>query len=371
MHKSAAIALGLSLALAGCREPTAPEMHTIAKSVEQKFAAGDLRGVHQMFMSIGSAGDAWGLPEAQNEAMHILRDGVPMVINGFVFEEIFVPPNGGGRPLIRRSVAGWPKDFAFAVFAVSDIHPGTATPNPDGSDMRHSGFTNMLMHIRGDSLGAWVPHGGTVDIGESVLDRECGRSTTVVPRGHAPERVTCHLALFDVSVKGELITERERRARVIPSVEHRHRLEIPRQRLPGIRFVTTCPPRPDRSNWECGHPFWFWRDNALYAPALGIDIGRMKLLEGGLYAIETWADGRQPESFIVHWSLHTPDGAVVRSGTGWDLFNVSDTGVNLWDVRPDIPRGLRHMKAIFPATDIDPSASPYTVFVLSLEVRRR
>jgi hypothetical protein len=364
--------LGVGIMLAACREPTAPEARNIARSVEKRFAAGDLRGVHEMFMFMGGAGDAWSLPQAQNEALHIVRDGAPQIINGFVFEEILVPPGGIGKPLIRRSIAGWPKDYEFAVFAFTDSSPGTARPHPENWAFEpHQAATNMFVHIRGDSLRSWVQDAGIVDIGDAVIDRECGAHRALAStRGSLPERVTCHFALFDVAVQGAFLTRADQKNRALRSFQHRHRLEIPRQRVPGIRFVTTCPGRPDlpdQEDFDCMNPIRFWRDNSQYAPALGIDVASMENMGGYPAKVERWPDGKEHDRTRVRWTIHTPEGTLIEEGSrGADGVAVPDRDVE-GSFAASIPVNVRRMKAIVPARSFNPNASPYGVAVLHVE----
>jgi hypothetical protein len=378
MHKLRKIALFLGLIVAACREPTAPEARNIARSMEKKFAAGDLRGVHEMFMFLGGAGNAWSLPQAQNEALHIVRDGVPQVVNGFVFEEVLVAPGGIGKPLVRRSMAGWPKDYEFAVFAFSDTHPGTARPRPENWVAEpHQGATNMLVHLRGDSLRSWVQDAGIIDIGDAVIDRECGESQEPLAhtQGSPTERVTCHFALFEVAVRGQFLTRADQQNRALRSFQHRHHLEIPRQRVPGIRFVTTCPERPDlpdEEDFDCLEPIRFWRDNAQYAPSLGVDVASMRRSSGaipGWYTrVEKWSDGKAHEHGQVRYTIHAPDGRLLKSGKRLaadetELARQVDDWLLHLNVQPDV----RRLQAIVPARFIDRSAPPYEVWVLGME----
>jgi hypothetical protein len=375
MRNRAAIALGLSLLLAGCREPTAPEARSIARSVQAKITKGDFSDLSDVFMFMGTIGSAYWMPMAQNEALQIMRDGIPLAVNGFVVEEVLVAPGNIGKPLVRRSLVGWPTSEEFAVMAFTDIHPGTLRPlSEDWGQQPHQSFTTLRLQIPGDSLASWVPYSGTVDIGDATIDRECGTKDPVPQLPHAAERVQCHFALFEVAVHGELITLADQMNPLLRSFQRRHRLYIPRQRLPGIRFVTTCaerPDMPDLEEFDCQQPIRFWRDNSQYAPSLGIDVATTRRISGNgawLTRMEKWSDGTEHDQSRVRWIVHAPDGRLVESGSRTADETMSPDRVADWLSALNVLPDVRLVQAIVPAQLIDRNGSPYEVRILDLEV---
>lgn len=365
--------------LAGCRDVTAPEARNMARSVEKRIGSGDLRGLSEIFMFMGTLGQVHGMPMAHNEALQIVRDGVPQAINGFIIEEILVAPGGIGKPFVRRSLVGWPNSEEFAVFALTDTHPGTLRRPPQPAYWRqepHRSFTSLRLQIPGDTLGSWVPHSGTVDIGEAVIDRECGTKEPVPQTMHAAERVQCNFAVFEVAVRGELITLADHTNPLLRSFQRRHRLEIPRQRLPGIQFVTTCakrPDEPDLEEFDCLDTIRFWRDSSQYAPALRIDLAKMQRSNGGIPGwftrVEKWPDGKAHDYGQVRWKFYAPDGRLLKSGSRRaDDESESARKVDEWLMYLNVQPDVRRLQAIVPARFIDQTASPYEVWVLEMEL---
>lgn len=391
MHALTKLAFGSGILLCACREPTAPEAREIVRSVEKRIVQGDPYALSTILMFMGTVGQVHGMPMAQNEALEIVRDGMPSAINGFVVEEILLAPRGIGKPLVRRSVIGWPNAQNFLVYAFSDAHPGTLRPPTESEP--HQSFSNLLLQLPGDTLGSWVPQSGTVDIGEATIDRECGQEKQIPSVPHPAERVQCHFAMFEVAVRGELLTLGDHRNPALRSFQHRHRLEVPRQRLPGIRFVTTCaerPDLPDLEEFDCLEPVRFWRDNTQYAPVLGVDIAQMELARLPQSRWRAWAQGREisgvatvprwytreergtgarpPSATAIRWTMHAPDGRLIESGVSTpDDESGSRRNFLQTDYFRQLATDVRRVQLIVPAQDFDPAASPYMVSVITAE----
>jgi hypothetical protein len=101
MYRLLTLALGAWL-LTACERPTAPEARDIARSVEQKLARGDLKGVQEMFWTFGRAGRFWGGPRSNIAPLAITRDGRTEEVNGVVVER------GVPSPRRRREAARAP-----------------------------------------------------------------------------------------------------------------------------------------------------------------------------------------------------------------------------------------------------------------------
>jgi hypothetical protein len=379
-RRSAVCALGAALALMACREPSAPEARDLVRSVQKDVARGDLQRLWHFFAFLGTAGTVYGWPPAQNQALQIRRDGATENINGFVIEEVLVAPNGIGKPFVRRSIVGWPTTQDFALLAYSESNSGTLSATSDDSEP-HTPDVGLFLQIPDDTLRSWVHLSGYVAIGDAVIDKECGNSKGLPRVPYSPERVQCHFALFEVAVRGELLTLADSRNRLMRSFQRRHQLEIGRQRLPGIRFVTTCSEDTNTdaySDFDCQNPIRFWRDNSQYAPSLGIDFAKLKNL-GGIFAqFERRSDGKHvyceydiaPDGTLcrptpARWTIHTPDGTLIESGSrNAEGIAIPDRDVEAWIVQPGIPPDLRRLKVVYPGG----TADPYRVFVLTVEM---
>ena len=371
----------MSLALAGCREPTAPEMQNIARSVEQKARGGDLDGLREMmrqlthpYSSFFYYNNVFGARTALNEALSIVRDGVREQVNGFVVEEIFLAPDGLGEPLIRRSVIAWPNDFTFALHASSEAHPGRITGGPPANTENNIPRMYISLLTRGTPVQSWVVQDGAVDIGGAEVDRECARSSERPPMHYPPDTTQCHWAMFPVAVRGDFLTEAAHRNPVRRATARRHKLEFDSRRLPGVQFITRCPKQPwhDRGFWDhaCQDPVVFWRKSSQYAPSLGINVEKMENLDATFVHLERWPDAKRRDltGLGMRWTFHTPDGVLVEAGSR-DPINVFDKQEGRADraFEANTPPDVRRMKAIWPARSVDPKASHYQVVVLTVE----
>jgi hypothetical protein len=371
MYKCAVAALGLSFSLAACREPTAPEMQSIARSAEHKARSGDLTGLSAMMRDFVPYSGVFQTPIASNEALSIVRDGVRERVNGFVVEEIILTPDGAGEPVIRRSVIAWPNDLSFAISAGGEAHPGQISMAQDNFELNVPAL-HMYLHTRGDTSKSWRVQNGEVDIGEGEVDRDCARSSERPPYMHySLESVKCYWAMYQVTLNGDFLTRADYGNPILRSAAKRHHLAIPRQHLPGIRFVTTCPERPEGPNVDqaCSSPIRFWRSPSQYAPSLGISIAKMENLDGTFVHLERWPDGKRRVLALLarRWTYHTPDGVLVQAGSRRAM-NFFEMGENVdWTFEGITPADVRRMKAILPARSVDPKASHYQVVVLTVE----
>jgi hypothetical protein len=381
MRKCAIAALSLSVALAACREPTGPEIQTIARSVEQKARSGDLDGLREMMKQITQPyssfffyNNVFGARTALNEALSILRDGVREQVNGFVVEEIVLTPDGLGEPLVRRSVIAWPNDFAFALHAGSEAHPGSITGGPPGNTENNIPDMYISLLTRGNPVQSWAVQEGTVDIAEAEIDRECARSSERPPMHYSADTTQCRWAMFPVAVRGDFLTEADHRNPIRRATARRHRIEFESQRLPGIQFITRCPEEPsyNAGYWShaCNQPLVFWRKNTQYAPSLGIDVPKMENFDGTFVHFEKWPDRRRRDltSLGMRWTFHTPNGVLVEAGSRGPI-DIYDTRERDYKRAFEVgtPPDVRRVKAIWPARSVDTNASPYEVVVLTVE----
>ena len=167
--------------------------------------------------------------------------------------------------------------------------------------------------------------------------------------------------------------------------ERRQIVRITPQRVPGVRFTVQCPDfKPgDRFGSEtfappiqdCAYPLRFWADNNLFAPALGVDVAQMRAPAGE--GVEQWyvqtfpaeaIEGYGP--FITRWTIHTPDGRLIEAdSTGVDRPARRD--LDSWFMKSQFDIKAPRIRALIPATDIDPKASRFAVLVLDLATERQ
>lgn len=369
MYRLLKLAVGAWL-LAACERPTAPEARDIARSVEQKLARGDLRGVQEMFWTFGRAGRFWGGPKSNIAPLAITRDGRTEEVNGVVVEEVFVPHDGVGKPLVRRTLAGWPDDLEFAVYVASEAGPFRSPAPPHGR--RSNVPANNVMVHRRDTLRTWIAQGAVVRIDEPVIERRCDglrdSLSTVLT-----DTVTCHIGLYQVAVRSELLARPDHESRLRRGLARVHQLVIAPQQMPGVRFTTQCSAEPGmREPLECLDPFLFWRDNDQYAPSLGIDVARFEPTSNGTGAwyVERSQNSDPGPAWITGWTVHTPDGRLVEQGTV-DSAGVATPPRNFEEWGHLGHRGVGLMpRYIAPARALDPDASPNDVRIVTVSRRR-
>ena len=371
MNRRARLALGLSLPLAACEKPTAPEAREIAREITRRFEHGDVNAINGIFTRMGQAGYFRWTNLARNMAMEVAQDGVVEMINGYVVEEELRPAGGYGGPVTQRTLVGWPNDYGFAVFATTESNPGVFERHVE---RRHwVPYTTMALH-RPDTLDSWVALSGQVHITDAIIDRECQKQGEGVPYNYPLPDVKCEFALYEVMVRGQFLKGRDMRDAVRRSTARRHTVQILPQRLPGVRFTTTCPADPhddmEYHHSSCRTPFIFWRDNDLYASSLGVDVARLRNTSTGWYAhLEKWPDGRErAHPWNWRWTIHTPAGElVVRDSGGPGFDRPFPPDFDNWMGFINGAAYARRIQAIIPAQEIDSRASFYDVRVLQLE----
>ena len=401
MHKRA---LTLVLVLvAACEKVTAPEARNVASKAERDLANGDLKGFFSIAERMSNPNLLTGYRPAWNNSLAIGRDGRTEITNAYVVENVFIPPGGFGKPIVRRTLAAWPETRDFVVAVVAERHPSemlTDTvsgnsgylPQPDPRAFVRVHFANPDQR--------WVPESGTVHIGDPVIDQRCDTKSNyqVVegwPESIVPlDNVTCEFALFEVRMEGQFTRVSDMRNPLGRAVARRHHLTIASQRVPGIRFVTSCaePPvefwlTPHFTVQPCypGFNGWirYWRSNDLFAKSLGVDVNAMSNANGpnGLatfYARVIQTDTTKLRAPYVRWTLHRPDGTHFLSGS-YPLEYPGDRAhfpiPEDWNrdlvmrLRRDVCGTLAcgRVQAIVPEYPFNPKASRYSMLVLHAE----
>ncbi|MGH7637847.1 MAG: hypothetical protein ACREOK_09370, partial [Gemmatimonadaceae bacterium] len=318
----------MSSMLAGCEKPTAPEAREIAREATKKFEHGDLSGVNGIFTRMGSAGHFRWTNLVRNNALMITQNGASGMIDGYVVEEVVVAPGNRGRPLVERTLVGWPENAAFAVYATSNVHPGSFDRLAERQKLMP--YTAMAVH-RPDALQSWIATSGIVHIADPIIDRGCDMVKDSPPPIDYPlPDVKCEFALYEVMARAELVERGDLLDAVRRSMAERHSMLILPQRLPGVRFTTTCPatlgydPEPHQSS--CGNRLAFWLDNSLYDPSLGVDVRRMRYVYNSLWAkrAESWPNGKpNHDATWWRWTIHTPDGRLVKQDSAGPADNTT------------------------------------------------
>lgn len=391
--------------IGACERVTAPEARNAASKAERELARGNLAAFFSIATRMGNLGNVIaGHRAARNNGLAVWRDGQSVVVNAYVVENVYIPPPGFGKPIVHRALAAWPdtRDFALAVIAErhpSDLRPDTTADHyPGGIEHLPDPHPEAFARVHfANPDHRWIPRSGTVTIGDPAVDRRCdttfgGPDVEGFPR-RMHENVTCALALFEVRMEGDFTRVIDLRNPLLRSAAPLHRLAIASQRVPGIRFVTSCvePPREPAAHFtgplaEVFHGCWyswprFWRDNDLFAPNLNVDVTAMSRFGSsygaGLYGRFMLSDSTKPRGPHVRWTLHRPDGSQFGSGSFVQTYPDPAHAPDEEDRHADVVRRLvasvggdamqGRVQVLVPAYLLDTDASRYAILVLHAE----
>jgi hypothetical protein len=337
----------------------------IADNTEQKLWKEWNRAVlGQIAMAENDFNPGW--PDSARSMVLVSKDDEAEQFNALVIDRVFVPPKGFGEPVSRRSFIAWLPNASYGVLAITESsdHTVGTFANYDRlreNDELHPRTLLVAPHARTEDW--WLGREGRVVI-------EPLESSTTCPFGNgggadSTGLLTCDVVTYTVQLEGELVRRLDARNSLIPeALKQRHRLAVPSQRVRGIRFTIHC--HPTEIVWQspyqlgCTNPFIFWRNNALFARSLGVDISQMKRLnhvdnerEYGR-TVQAGSD-RQPDGpRTVRWKLYDTDGTLVDQDTrldytpspefkptndqsGW----VTVAGANASSIRADTRAGAR------------------------------
>jgi hypothetical protein len=268
-------------------------------------------------------------PDSTRSRVLVSKDDEAEQFNAVVIDRVFVPPKGFGEPLSRRTFIAWLPTAKYGVLALtesSDHGVGTFAnyDKPRESDELHPQTLLVAPHARTEDW--WLGRRGRV-----IIEPLESSTTCPFPNGGADSTglLTCGVATYTVQIDGELVRRLDAQNSLIPdALKQRHRLAVPSQRVRGIRFTIHC--HPTEIVWQspyqlgCTNPFIFWRNNALFARSLGVDIAQMKRLDqagsGGEYGrtVQAGSDTQPDEPRTVRWKLYDTDGTLVDQDTRID-----------------------------------------------------
>lgn len=308
--------------LAACDRVTAPKALEIVDDVEQKlwrnwdpYALGQLAASESYF-------NVWHTLSARS-TIFVSKDGETDQLDAVVIERVFVPPNGLGQRVSRRSLIAWPQNTSYGILAVTETGADESglTAEFDNAGALNPKPTLVVPRARQEDW--WLPRSGVVVIEPGDLGADCpldngGLDAQSFPRG----RVSCKVSSYGVHVAGELVRALDERNGLLPeAMKQRHRIVVAPQRVTGIQFTVRCPPdglMTEYGGWinRCnGSPVVFWRNNALFASTLGVDVKSMRSRNSSMIYGRSVRPGRQTRpsgSRVLRWTLSAPDGSVIE-----------------------------------------------------------
>jgi len=374
----------LALSFAACERRSAPQARDAAIDAARELEAS----------SPGTLG--WwtlldrGIPlslysDSAPRALEIDRDGRTEAVRGFVLENTFVPPAGLGTPRTRRTFVAWPDAHTYYVLGMSELNPSPVEPMRSFDEQTNWYRPRAFLTLRKASVAdGWVARSGSFQADTAVWSRECPDQFIRAERAeHADttDRVTCELGLFPVTIDGTFVLQRDDTARTEDLRKSWHRLRVPTQLVPGVRFTTYCadvsPAGRDRlpgndRNWCLANHAAFWRDQHLFDRSV-VEVTQMsndsvrlpyRRIVAGLGHLD---DAR----WVYRWTFRAPNGRLLEHDSAVvdlsrnprippryeELQNILSPPVN-W-------RG--HNQYLVPESLVNPHASVFSFVVLDVE----
>ena len=332
MRRRIALPLSAVIFLAACERVTAPKALQIADETEQKLSKQwNAAVLGQIAMAENDFNYGW--PDSARSMVLVSKDDDVEQLNAVVIDRVFVPPKGFGEPVSRRSFIAWLPSASYGVLAVTETADHSAGTFADYDKPRERDELrprSLLVAPHARSEDWWLGREGRLII-------EPLESSTTCPFGNGGGDVvtdsagllTCDVVTYTVQLEGELVRRLDaQNPLILEAMKPRHRIAVPSQRVRGIRFTIRC--HPTEIVWQspyqlgCTNPFIFWRNNALFARALGVDISQMKPLDqtgmGRVYGrtVQSEHDKQSDGPRTVRWKLFDPDGTLVDQDTRID-----------------------------------------------------
>jgi hypothetical protein len=312
-----------------------------------------------------------------HERLTVVRDGKRERLRAVVVERVYAPDGGIGGPLSRRWLSAWRDDGRYAVFAGTELDPGSIRRKTSFERDDALAPPAVLMMPSGDPGESWLPRAGSLRIAREPGSGEC--PFTFLDDGvplSARQQVICQIIWYDVELDADAISRGDLRdgpdtAANAARRTTTHHIRIRRQRVPGIRFTVRCRDGEKPEMWNVfdpclGSPIQFWRDNALYTPSLGVDVSRMKkgTSMGEFCALVRTGEFAMPPSgrVLLRWTVSAPDGRqLVRDSTA----EVPPSWLS-FDYYRNVPIGGR-VQCLFPGYLLPFRSSRFSVAVVDLE----
>jgi hypothetical protein len=365
--------------LTACDKVTAPHALEIANDVEQRlwhdWTPSSLGGV----IGDGSALNMW-MAASDRSSIAVDRDGTVDEIGAVVVERVYVPPNGQGLPVSRRSLVAIPQNTSYGILAFTSTNEDNRDVLEYDNDDLNPRPSLVVAHPHEEDW--WIPRMGRVGIEPIEAGSTCPFNNGGSDAADSSGAVTCNVSTYLVHVEGELVRRLDAQNSLIPeALKQRHRLQVGSQRVKGIRFTIHCPAKDPiklvGKTWygiECnGNPIAFWRSNSLFAPSLGVDVTRMTRTRPGTASFvygRTLREGTEkqpPGSRVLRWTLWYPDGTLLKRDSTID-YRDGRPGDEQWlaDCLPGMQYGGRR-QCIVPQLGLPGMRSPYGVLVLDME----
>ena len=328
MRRWTAFALSAALFLAACERVTAPKALQIADETEQRLMQQwNPAVIRQLYDAETMLNPFW--PDPERSMIALTKDGETEQLNAVVIDRVYVPPEGEGAPVSRRSFVAWLPNASYGVLATTESNVDESGPIASYySDYDPLHPRSRLVAPHANQQDWWLGREGTISIEPKETHSRCPFGNG---GGDADEdvshRVTCDVAMYVVQLDGDLVRRSDEENHLIPeSMKRHHRIIVAQQRVKGLRFTVRCHPTEliEQSSFQSGctannYAFMFWRSDTLFAHSLGVELTNMKPLpegqKGGYvygYTLRAGSEKRPDGPRVVRWTVSYPDGALVE-----------------------------------------------------------
>lgn len=332
-----AVALALAFLAAACDRPTAPQVRDAVEKAQTEILSGFFQSRSaEQYLRIEYALERtnW-YPKGMIE---IERSGRPERYVATVMERVYLPPAvSGAAPYVRRMLIAWDSEAHRGIVLASDDSDATITfptqallePTNPARLWQKVAFATQ---IESGARDAWYASEGALMFRLGPVAGPCTRLKYggdfgfAFGEGDTKKADTCQEVTYRVSAAAVL---EHRSPDTGPGVLDRWttskvNLRLPEATVPGIRIITQCPEWDGKSIEMvrgCMNAFDFWRDQAQFAPELGVDLSRMTStgLDRGMF-IQHWIVGYGPAfpccvrlvNAPVRYTISTPNGTILR-----------------------------------------------------------
>jgi len=119
MRRRIALYFSVAALLAACERVTAPKALQIADETEQKLMQDwNPAVIRQLYDAESMMNPFW--PDPERSMIALTKDGETEQLNAAVIERVYVPPDGEGAVLSRRSFVAWLPNASYGILAVTE-----------------------------------------------------------------------------------------------------------------------------------------------------------------------------------------------------------------------------------------------------------
>jgi len=384
LHRYIRVAI-VALIPGACARTPAPKAREIASRLTRDRETGNTtRFDWRSFLQHALTAQTFNATSSR--LVEIERDGARETINGFVLEDVFVPP-GSGTPRTRRSFIAWPESNRYYVVSTAELHPSSIARLHSFDEQRSWYRPNAFAAVQdAQPAQSWLPREGTLDIADGMDAKPCPEEFIRIElpnAAQAHEPVTCQLAFYRVRLEGQFVTRGDDESQILEQWKKRHAMIVREQVVPGVRFTTSCkvdsPTRRNRepstsTNWCLANHPAFWRGQSTFDKSV-VDVTQMANDSAMFYPYRRIESGfgRPGQAWMYRWTFRAPDGRLVEQDSAYSTEDqepprISKRYHELADAGLLLQLGWGgHNQYLVSRNFVDPTASVFEPLVLDVQ----